>query len=85
MEGAWVGVQLGGTTIGVGLSSRLAAVARRNDGRVRGGRFRRDGRETEGARGDLRHGENGDAGLLDGAISRSGRKQAGPVTNGNLG
>ena len=41
MGGAWVEYDLGETTIGVGLSSRLETVARRHVGRLRSGRHRR--------------------------------------------
>ena len=65
----------GATTIGVGCPP-VATFKRWDDRRVRSRRHRRHHREAEGARRYVRHGENGDAGLLDGAISRSRRKQA---------
>ncbi len=58
------------------LSPGLATVARRHDGRLRSGRHRRHDRAAQGTRRDFRHGKNRDAGLLDGAIPRSGREQA---------
>ena len=76
MEGAWVEYDLGPTTIGVGCHP---AWQPSRDGTTVA--FEVDDidatiDETKRARCDVRHGENGDAGLLDGAVSRPGRQQA---------
>ena len=77
MEGAWVEYDLGDTTIGVGChpawqpSRDGTTIAFEVDD------HRRDDREIKGTRRDVRHAENGNAGLLDGAVPRSGREQTG--------
>ena len=76
MDGAWVEYEIWGDDHRRRLSSGVATVARRNDGRVRSGRHGRDDRDAEEAWRHLRHGEDRNAGLLDGAIPRSRRQQA---------
>ena len=77
MDGAWVEYDLGAATIGVGCHP---AWQPSRDGTTVA--FEVDDIDATIAklkeRGvDVRHGEDGDAGLLDGAISRSRRQQAG--------
>ena len=64
MDGAWVEYDLGPTTIGVGC-------------RVRSRGYRCGNRQTQRARRYLRYREDGDTGLLDGAIPRPRREQTG--------
>ena len=77
MDGAWVEYRPWTDHDRSRLSPGVATFARRNDGRFRGRRYRCRLHEAQRARRELRHGKDRDAGLLDGAISRPRREQAG--------
>ena len=76
MEGGWVEYRSRRDHDRCRLLARLGPIARRNVDRLRGGRYRFNHRNLEGARRGIRHGKNRNAGLLDGSVPRSGREQA---------